>query len=234
MKIYEKITKDFLDTVEKAKEVETTSKKYKMVVSKEVEDRSGEVVLLSGVDLKNYKKNPVVLVDHDYRIEKIVGRTTKIKVEEKELVAEFSFVNTELGRLAEELYEQGFLRASSIGFIPKERSEDRRTIVKSELLEWSLVAVPCNAEALGMDTKQIELGKQNGLIVEEEHLDDDEEEEVTLEKLNSKLLEIEATLQVLAEHKARESEMEAVREKKELLQSINKATADALHNLKRL
>jgi hypothetical protein len=33
------------------------------------------------MDLKAYKKNPVVLLDHSYKVENIVGKTTKIYIE---------------------------------------------------------------------------------------------------------------------------------------------------------
>jgi phage head maturation protease len=46
------------------------------------------------------------------------------------------------------------VKTVSIGFIPKQRSSNDRTIItKSEMLEFSFVAVPANPEALSLDGK---------------------------------------------------------------------------------
>jgi hypothetical protein len=45
-------------------------------------------------------------------------------------------------------WERKFLNTVSIGFIPLERSEDGRTITKAELLEFSIVPIPANPQAL--------------------------------------------------------------------------------------
>lgn len=44
----------------------------RMIISEEKADRDGETVILAGGDFKNYKKSPVVLIDHEYEIECIV------------------------------------------------------------------------------------------------------------------------------------------------------------------
>ena len=54
------------------KVAEATKEKMTIVASDETLDRYGEVVPLDAWDFKNYKKNPVLLVDHDYKISKIV------------------------------------------------------------------------------------------------------------------------------------------------------------------
>lgn len=130
---------------------------FNMIISVEKADRDGETILLAGGDLKNYKKNPVVLLNHRYAVESIVGKTTKLTVDGKNMIAQFIFADTELGQLAKKLYVGGFLKTASIGFIVFERDpNDRSIITKWELLEWSLVAVPANAAALSLDGKQIE------------------------------------------------------------------------------
>ena len=236
MKIYENLTKEIENSLAQVNDMKSNKEKYTMIISKEVEDRAGDVVLVSGVDFKNYKKNPIVLVDHDYRIEKIVGKTKNIKVEGKTLVAEFSFVDTETGRLAEKLYNEGFLKASSIGFIPKERSEDRKTITKSELLEWSLVAVPCNADALSLDKKEIEEGIEKGLILvkEEPEQEEAEETEDELKQIRADLSEIKSMLKLLTDNKENEERIEEIKEKKATIQSINNALSLALQNIKKI
>lgn len=124
----------------------------RMIISEEKADRDGETVILAGGDFVNYKKNPVVLMDHSYSVESIIGKTVSISVEGKKLIAEWVWAETEEAMLAKQLYDGGFLKTSSIGFIALQRSEtDRSIITKWELLEWSLVAVPCNPNALSLD-----------------------------------------------------------------------------------
>jgi len=59
-----------------------------------------------------------------------------------------------MGILAKQLYQEGMLKAVSVGFIVLKRNEtDYRIIEKAELLEVSFVAVPCNPNAISMDGK---------------------------------------------------------------------------------
>lgn len=137
-------------------EVKQMEDKYSMTITSEVEDRDWEVVRISWIDFSNYLKNPVVLQDHSYKVEDIVWKTISLKKDWQNLIAEFVFTNTEYWVLAKELYDNGFLKTSSIWFIPLERDATNRSIItKCELLEWSLVAVPCNPEALSMDWKAL-------------------------------------------------------------------------------
>lgn len=128
-------------------------------VSTEAIDRDHEVMKLSGVDLKWYRKNPVVLYAHDYRSLPI-GKAMWIRKEGDKLMAKTVFASAEANPVAENVYQlfrEKILNAWSIGFIvhesrePKqdEFSEDvRRVITKWTLLEYSAVPVPSNMEAL--------------------------------------------------------------------------------------
>ncbi len=121
---------------------------FHAIFSTEKKDRHGEIVKQK-FDLKAYKKNPVILDSHDYRsIEAIIGKAKRLKSEGKlEGDVEFALDNPR-GSLAFKLALGGFLNACSIGFLPKEFSEDFMTIEESELLEISFVSVPANPEAL--------------------------------------------------------------------------------------
>jgi hypothetical protein len=48
----------------------------------------GDKVNVDGWDIKNYLKNPVILSDHRYEVESIVGKATKIYVEDSKLIVE--------------------------------------------------------------------------------------------------------------------------------------------------
>lgn len=125
--------------------------KLEAIVSTNDVDRSGEVVDIEGIDIKNYEKNPVVMWAHDYSLPPI-GKTlslTKEKIGKKMVLKtemEFATGISDLAREVYNLYKGGFMSAFSIGFIPQEMEEN--TYIKSELLEYSAVPIPANPNAL--------------------------------------------------------------------------------------
>jgi HK97 family phage prohead protease len=123
------------------------TKTYKVVFSTDDVDRHGDVVKQNFV-LTHFKKNPVLLDSHNYgSIEHIVGRVNKISTKDNlHGDVEFAVMNPK-GRLAQAMADEGFINATSIGFIPLD-FDDKGNITKSELLEISLVSVPANAYAL--------------------------------------------------------------------------------------
>jgi len=126
---------------------EAEEKTFHAVFSTSKEDRHGDIVHQEW-DLKYFKKNPVLLDSHNYdSIEHILGRVKNIKSDGKlEGDIEFATENPK-GKLAQYLAEKGFLNTTSVGFIPKEFN-DKGEILKSELLEISVVSIPANPEAL--------------------------------------------------------------------------------------
>ena len=122
---------------------------FNIILSTAKEDRHYDIVKQDGWDLKNFKKNPVVLDSHNYcSIEHIIGKMTKIGVKDGKLKGSLVFAEMNpKGLLAKEMAIAGFINAVSVGFIPKE-FDDKYNILKSELLELSIVSVPANPEAL--------------------------------------------------------------------------------------
>jgi len=235
----EQLTKAIEACEIKAVEGET----YSMVISEEIPDRDGETIILSGGDTKNYMKSPVVLIDHSYRVENIAGKTISLKIDGKQMIAEWVWADTEDAQLAKQLYDGGFLKTSSIGFIPLQRDEkDRSIITKWELLEWSLVAVPCNPNALSLDGKALyQKGLEKGLI--KEIITETTEEGAVItpkqyEEIKSELSEIKTILKDFADGKAKKEETEAeakeLKEKKELIQMVNRGLSQALESIKKL
>jgi HK97 family phage prohead protease len=135
------------------KKSESEQKTFHAIFSSAKEDRHWDVVQ-QDFDLKYFKKNPVFLDSHNYdSIEHIIGRVKRISVEEGKLQGDIEFMtDNPKGDLAYKMAEQGFLQATSIGFIPKEFS-DKGEILKSELLEISAVSVPANPEATFQEKK---------------------------------------------------------------------------------
>lgn len=134
-----------------AGEVEKDS--YKFVGSKEEIDRDGDIVILEGIDFKNFINNPVVLWGHDSRSTP-VGKVLSVMIDKvtKEAIFEIEFAETEKGQEIESLVKQGILNATSIGFIVKDWDYDddlgAYLFRETELLEISLVNIPANPAAL--------------------------------------------------------------------------------------
>ena len=131
-------------------------------------DRDGEVLLPSGIDLKDFRKNPVVLLNHDQGGLPI-GRALSVKRQSDGIIAEVQFAERPAGHPSSvewipdtvfNLFQQGILKAFSVGFIPLEMREPtdkdmkkfgddvRNVISKWSLLEFSVVNVPANQDAL--------------------------------------------------------------------------------------
>lgn len=128
---------------------------FNVIVSTADTDRQGDSVDQNGWDLTYFKSNPVVLWAHDYGSLPI-GVCTSIEVKDGKLVAAGKFAPADANPFAQQvrrLYELGMVRATSVGFIPKESDYSREPvkILKAELLEFSFVPVPANPHALTMD-----------------------------------------------------------------------------------
>lgn len=126
---------------------------FKVVASTEGVDRAGEVILVKGWDLENYKKNPIILFAHDYW-SLPVGKATNVYISEdgKQLIAEGYFASTESAQEVRKLYDEKILVAVSVGFMPMERNGN--VITKAQLLEISFVPVPCNPDAVSLEKTQ--------------------------------------------------------------------------------
>jgi HK97 family phage prohead protease len=144
-------------------EVKKEGNRIVFVASDETLDRQGEVISLDSWDLRNFKKNPVLLVDHEYKVENIVGTARNIKVDKdrKALTFEPSFHGiTQLSQDVAKMVEAGELNTVSVGFMPVYPKKDGDQI-QNELLEISFVAVPANPNANmimnGMSLETLEL-----------------------------------------------------------------------------
>jgi HK97 family phage prohead protease len=119
-------------------------------------DRDGEAIDPNGWDLKAFKKNPVILAQHNYQ-KPPIAKAKSVKLVDGKLMFRIEFSEEGINPEADiyrKLYKTGFMNASSVGFQPKEwedgdgKKTPYRTFKKQELLELSLVSVPANADAL--------------------------------------------------------------------------------------
>ena len=188
-------------------------------ISKEVEDRDGDILRANGVDFTNYMKNPVFLSFHNSR-EFPLGKVTKFWVEGNSVKAIVYFPTleelstnpeqaSEKAKLVDftyHCYKTGMLNAVSVGFIPLEWTESEKgfDILKWELLEFSAVAVPANQDAIAEAVKSFGLDKSviKEYFTTEKSLDEklsDVEKELaevkqTVARLTKKLEETEKNL----------------------------------------
>lgn len=149
----------------KPREEDGGRQRYTFVISTGAEDRHETFINPNGGDFRAFMDNPVVLFNHDY--DKIVGRALGIEVKGGQVIAQMEFdEDDEFARGIKGKVDRKYLNATSIGFVVKEWSMDEMSekfrIDSWELVEFSIVSVPSNREALiiSRDVKAIAELKQ--------------------------------------------------------------------------
>ncbi|MDR1644216.1 MAG: hypothetical protein LBS05_00100 [Tannerellaceae bacterium] len=131
-------------------------------------------VLVDGVDIEQFARNPVMFYLHDdYMLP--IGRWANIRKEKGRLLAEADFDYEDPDPLVKRIIgkvERGFLRAASIGFASARTSEDEALMIKGQthptvvacrLREASIVNIGANNNALRLyddDGKEIDLNDE--------------------------------------------------------------------------
>lgn len=197
------------------KTAEGNERALNWTITTTIRDRAGDIIEAKGAKLANFKKNPVVLLSHDYR-GLAIARAENLEKSDDKIMARVVFPpegDYPLADTVYKLYKGKFMRACSIGFIPIE-SEDivdvddgdkskesyrasGRRIKTWELIEFSACAVGMNPNALDnqkMMAKGIDLEplKEAGFI-ENEKIETKGDEEKELEDDNEKIEKIEET-----------------------------------------
>jgi len=166
-------------------------------------DRDNEKVMSAGWKLKEYKKNPVVMLNHRHS-EMPVAKAVKVWVDTKSknnpLTFDIEFPEPEVSSIGDtlyKLYSNGYMSATSVGFKPDydkivygDGMKTPRAIFNGqELLELSLVSVPANPRALlsqkgiqdAIEAKVIDQLELDELSLLFDTLFDEEEEDVDKE-----------------------------------------------------
>ena len=143
---------------------------HQMVIAARERSRNGDELNLRGVSFKSYRKNPVVLWAHDSYRGIPIAKTVKIGHDDQgRIVADFEFnSDDEFAARVENAWNGGFIRAASIRFMPTKVVEmmdeqgrvDRLRIEKSDLLEWSLVPVPADPDAVKAGARALNLPEE--------------------------------------------------------------------------
>lgn len=127
---------------------------YTFVVSTPEVDRYGTIIIPSGIEYSAYLKNPIVLAQHnadEWPIGKCLGFA--MNGENLEATLQLHRITEEACEVAD-LVAAGYVKAVSVGIIPTESEEqtiDGKKVMiytKSELVEFSVVSIPANRDAL--------------------------------------------------------------------------------------
>lgn len=168
----------------------SSDRQMKFIISNEDVDRDGDIVRQEGWDLAAFRTNPVFMAIHD-RDKFPIGKFLDIGVQEKVLTGTVQFADKgtyEVADLAWDLYQQGIMKAVSVGFRPISPWEDNVeenehggfTYNKQELLEVSAVPVPANPKALAI-SKQYKQNTTDMLIKFVQQSENVKEEEANAE-----------------------------------------------------
>ncbi|MCP1215593.1 HK97 family phage prohead protease [Acetobacter orientalis] len=139
-------------------------RQLRYIITTDAIDRMQDKIAPDGWDLTAYLQNPVVLWGHNHDL--VIGKAVSVVRESNGLSATVEFQPSDMpivGPWADYAYRSGlsgFVRATSVGFYPKEweftDDDDRGAddwfpgidFKRQELTEFSVVSVPANPEAL--------------------------------------------------------------------------------------
>jgi len=141
------------------KRMKSLKKAFRFVASTSASDRYGDVIDQNGWHLEAFKRNPIVLFNHN-SLDLPIGKG-KVEVKNNQLMIDVEFDQSdEFAKKIEQKVKDGFINAVSVGFNPIEAtprssldknhkyySKFGTFYSKSELLEVSIVTIPANSEA---------------------------------------------------------------------------------------
>ena len=136
----------------------TTTEKKRLCIHDESLNSYGFWVKTKGIDLKQFRKNPVMYYNHD-RTKLPIGRWEDIEVtDDGKIFATPVFdLNDPFAKQIADKFENDFLRAASMGLKPFDFSDHKDnvkqgqtypTLVRSKLIETSISDIPSNDGAL--------------------------------------------------------------------------------------
>lgn len=152
------------DLIRKLCEVKVLEKRKdggRIIINTASADRDRDRVMPSGAAVEDYLRNPIVQWGHNYRDPwATVGKTTSLEKEAGGLIAEFELRpaanDQDPQNIIRLLWEGEWIRTASIGFIPKAGKPNElggTDFSAWDLLEWSLVPIPSNQDALRLAVK---------------------------------------------------------------------------------
>ena len=192
--------KTYTYIVKRAKSKKKQSEKVSFIASTSSPDRYFDIIEQSGWDLSSYRKNNVVLLNHDSSQLPIAKGNVHIRNNQLVIDVEFDDEDPRAQEVKRKA-QNGFMNAVSVGFRPLE-STSRSDLPKdnkyygtrgmyyskAELLEVSIVTIPANGEATMLEQKfynamkeeilsEVRSTMQNNLIVNKHILEVKEEDD---------------------------------------------------------
>ena len=127
---------------------------YRVIITKEIVDRDGELVLVDGIDTTEFMQNPIFISQHNAsgRIEDtVIGKFERLEKSTdadgiKVLYGFIRFADTPEATVKQKLVDDGFISTVSMGFGSK--IYDGNKITNCVLYEVSLVLLPANIGAV--------------------------------------------------------------------------------------
>jgi hypothetical protein len=119
--------------------------------------RQGPDLDITGLQVENYMRNPVVLWSHDMSGKTAsaglpIGRTNRMTTTDGKIEVDFEFLTDDpFADRVRNAWDKGFLKAASVSWLPleSEQGEDgNQRDIRSDLLEWSIVSVPSDPDAI--------------------------------------------------------------------------------------
>ena len=143
-------------------------KVYTFCVHDESVNTYGFRMLTSGANLEEFKKNPVVLYNHN-DWETPIGRGENVRVEDGRILVDVVFdEEDEKGRTIAGKVERGFLRMASVGSWPPEEVSDDPAWTRWTMREMSVCPIGSSHNALAMydraTNKRIDLSDRQALV----------------------------------------------------------------------
>lgn len=155
------VTKNILHKQFEIKVLEKRKDGGRIAINTSSLDRDRDRVMPAGARVDDYMRNPVVQWAHDYKSPwSTIGRTRTMEITPEAIIADF-----ELRPAANEadpqnivllLWNGEWVRTASIGFMPSEgkpNAEGGTDFTIWSLLEWSIVPIPSNQDALRLAVK---------------------------------------------------------------------------------
>lgn len=141
------------------------AKRRSVVIAANDRARTSPEIDLAGLRFDNYRRNPVVMWAHDSTGRSPsgglpIGRTLNIsRAPNGGITAEFEFLEDDpFAQRIRNAWDRGFLQAASISWLPIETRPAQGGGVRdtyAELLEWSIVSVPADPDALRESHKRM-------------------------------------------------------------------------------
>lgn len=177
-------------------EITEEAEKGLFVASDDVIDRHGESINQDGWQLENFKKNPVLQWAHNPS-EPTIGIAESIGFKsingKKKLVFRPKFhKKSQMSQLISDLVDEGYIKATSVGFKPLEMDGD--TFTKAELLEISFVNVPANQNALSLAFSKGYDKETIKSVMPEAEIEEKLDYEAKFKEMEEKFSEIESEL----------------------------------------